>query len=105
MGDMSVEEIMRTAVAGDPRLLKVPKKGLMPPERQNTSRSLRRMAASQERGGGQEDLEDARHFKNLADKNLSGLLTVKEAQEISDIFEGENPVIVDLGTERWVETD
>ncbi len=101
----STEKIIRTALAGDPSLLKVPKKGLMNAERKNTSQQLRRLAASQESGGGQEDLEDAKYFKNLADKNISGLLTVKEALEVADIFEEENPVIVDLGTEWWVETD
>lgn len=110
--DMSVEEIMRTAVAGDPKLLKVPKKGLMPPERKNTSRLLREASANiagRESDPyyrpSQEDIEDAKRLKNLADRNLSGLLTVKEVQEISELLEGYNPVIVDLGTERWVETD
>jgi hypothetical protein len=30
---------------------------------------------------------------------------VKEAQEISEMLEEENPLIVDTGTERWVEID
>jgi len=110
--DMSVEEIMRTAAFGDPKYLKVPEKGLMPPERKNTARLLKQLSAdfaSSESDPyykpSREDLEDAKRFKNLADRNISGLLTIKETQEISEMLEGHNSVIVDLGTERWVETD
>jgi len=109
--DMSVEGIIRTATFGDPKYLKVPKKGLMSPERKNTSRLLRETSAnlaSSESDSyykpSQEDLEDAKRLKNLADRNISGLLTIKETQEISEILESRNPVTVDIGTERWVET-
>ena len=110
--DMSIEEIMKTAAFGDPKYLKVPEKGLMPPERRNTSRWLNQLSADFSSSESdpyyrpsQEDIEDAKRFKNLADRNLSGLLTIKETQQISEILESHNPVTVDLGTERWVETD
>jgi len=92
--------------------LKVPEKGLMPPERKNTSRLLREASANLSSktydpyySPPTEDIEDARRLKNLADRNLSGLITPIEAEEICEMLETHNPVIVDLGTERWVETD
>jgi hypothetical protein len=80
-------------------------------KRKNTSDSLRQI--SRDFAGSpsdpyyspsQEDLEAAKHYHSLATKNDNGTLTVKEAQEISEMLEEENPLIVDTGTERWVET-
>jgi len=109
--DMSIEEIMKTAAFGDPKYLKVPERGLMSPERKNTSHLLRQLSANLTSSEydpyykpSQEDLEDAKRLKNLADRNISGLITIKETQEIAEMLESHNPVIVDLGTERWVET-
>ncbi len=52
-----------------------------------------------------EDLEDARYFSALSKKNASGTLTTKEAEEVSELFEGDSPVIIDTNLGRWVEID
>lgn len=78
----------------------------MSDKRKNTSDTLRKMSADFTKDSpSQEDLEDARHFQLMATKNDNGTLTIGEAKMVSDYLEEENPLIVDTGGERWVETD
>ena len=76
--------------------------------REKVTYHLKRMSVEQadaSSGSDTEDMEDARYFRNLAKKNAAGTLTVKEAEEVSEMFEGDSPVIVDTSSGRWVEVD
>ena len=74
--------------------------------REKVTYHLKRMSAEQadEQAGGA-DLEDARYFHDLSKKNATGTLTIKEAEEVSELFEGDSPVIIDTSSGRWVEVD
>jgi len=51
----------------------------------------------------EEDVEDARYFTSLARKNEAGTLTVQEAYEILELFEGDNVLIIDQDGKRYVD--
>ena len=55
----------------------------------------------------EEDVEDAKYFHNLTKKNVVGTLSIKEAEEVSEMFEGDSPLI-HVGRRRlarWVEIE
>ena len=52
-----------------------------------------------------EDIEDAKYAYSLAKKNEAGTLSIKEAMEVLEMFEGDDPVIVDTESGRWVEIE
>ena len=51
----------------------------------------------------EEDVEDAKYFTSLARKNEAGTLTVQEADEILELFEGDNVIIIDRDGKRYVD--
>jgi len=51
----------------------------------------------------EEDIEDAKYFTSLARKNEAGTLTVQEADEILELFEGDNVIIIDRDGKRYVD--
>lgn len=74
--------------------------------REKVTYHLKRMSAEQaDEQAGDVDMEDARYFHDLAKKNAAGTLTIKEAYEILELFEGDSPVIIDTDRGRWVEVD
>lgn len=74
--------------------------------REKVTHHLIRMSAEQaNEQAGSEDMEDARYFHDLARKNVAGTLTIKEAEEVSELFEGDSPVIIDTSSGRWVEIE
>jgi len=79
------------------------------PKRQEVTKHLKRMGTAYQPTPdypiSAEDMEDAKYFTDLARKNEQGTLSANEAKCVLEMFEAENPVIIDLGTERWVECD
>ena len=76
--------------------------------REKVTYHLKRMSAEQadvSLGATSEDMEDVRYFYSMAKKNEAGTLTVEEAEEVSEMFEGDSPVIIDTASGRWVEID
>jgi len=76
--------------------------------REKVTHHLKRMSAEQadaSSGPDSEDMEDARYFQSMTKKNEAGTLTIKEAEEVSEMFEGDSPVIIDTNSGRWVEID
>ena len=69
--------------------------------REKITYHLKRMSTEQ----GAEDIEDAKYFRSLANGNQTGTLTIKEAEEVLELFEGYSPVIIDTSGARWVEVD
>lgn len=51
----------------------------------------------------QEDIEDARHFRRLADRNEAKTLSPEEANEVLEYFEHEPVIIRTEYNKCWVE--
>ena len=50
-----------------------------------------------------EDIEDAKYFTSLAQKNEAKTLTIQEAYTILEMFEGDDVLIIDDSTGRYVD--
>jgi len=51
------------------------------------------------------DLEGAKYWHTLAERNDRGLLDTTEANDVLEMFEGHHPVIREVDGRRWVEAD